>query len=166
MKSKIKLLIMIIIVVAVVCFVNITRSRYVSEMTAVGNIDAAIPIIVLNEGSLDNQLMLPGDSKTYEFYVGNKDGTDINEVKMNYYIDIVLTQNEIPLTYKLYEVTNSGENEVTKTDGKYGPLVLDYGVEQNRHFKLVINWNENDNSVTYAGKQNTFNLKINATQIL
>ncbi len=166
MKSKIKLLIMIIIVAAVVCFVNITRSRYMSEMTAVGNIDAAIPIIVLNEGSLDNQLMLPGDSKTYEFYVGNKDGSDINEVKMNYYINVELTKNEIPLTYKLYEITNNGENEITKTDGKFGPFVLDYGVEQNRHFKLVIEWNENDNSVNYAGKQNTFSLKINATQVL
>ena len=166
MKSKVKLLIMVIIIIAAVCFVNITRSRYLSEVTAVGDIDAAIPIITLNENVIESQLMLPGDSREFEFYVSNKENDSINEVEMNYYLTIALTKTEIPLTYKLYEISNNTQNEVTKTNDKYGPFNLPYGTESQRHFKIVVSWDENDNSYTYAGKENKFNIEINATQVL
>ncbi len=165
MKRKIKFLIVIFIFISTVYFLNITNSRYTSEANIKENLDIAIPRISLKtENTIDS--MLPGDTRTYNFSVNNTENSEINEVQMEYYINVNITQSDLPLTYKIYKLEGTTETELENTSNGYGPITLNYGTEETQNFKIIFTWDETKNSVEYANKSYKFSIEVNSTQVI
>lgn len=164
MKTKIKFLIITFIIISSIYLINATTSRYSSEINSTSNVDVAIPQIELKLGSAENKLMFPGDSREVEFYIQNYSGIKVNEVLMSYYINLDITDSSIPINYRIYDITGNSQTELSQTSEGFGPVTLNYGTEEDRHFKIVFTWDENNNSASYAGKQFSFKIEVNATQ--
>ena len=165
MKRKIKFLIVMFIIISTVYFLNITNSRYTSETNIKENLDIAIPRISLKiENTIDS--MLPGDTRTYNFSVNNTENSGINEVQMEYYINVNITQSDLPLTYKIYKLEGTTETELENTSNGYGPITLNYGTEETQNFKIIFTWDETQNSVEYANKSYKFSIEVNSTQVI
>lgn len=165
MKRKVKFLIVIFIFISTVYLLNITKSRYTSETNIKENLDIAIPRISLEtENTIDS--MLPGDTRIYNFSIKNTENSKINEVQMEYYINVNITQNDLPLTYKIYSVEGTRETELITTTNGYGPVNLNYETEETQNFKIVFTWDEAQNSVEYAGKNYKFNIEVNSIQVI
>ena len=164
MRLKFKFFILTFIIISSIYLINTTTSRYLSEINSKSNVDVAIPQIELETNNPTNTMMFPGDSREVEFYVKNYKDTKINEVLMTYYIDLDIIDSSIPLQYRIYDITENTQTELVQTAEGFGPITLNYGEEEERHFKIIFTWDENDNNVSYASKQFSFNLEVNATQ--
>ena len=167
LRRKIEFVIVTTMFIATMFLVNYTNSRYMSEVNIQYDLNVAIPQIVLDtsQNNLTNPI-LPGDTTSYEFYINNYNDINQNEVLMTYYINLELSTQDIPLTYKIYQIAGTTETELTQDTEGYGPITLDYEQQQSQHFKIIFTWDENDNSVSYANKQFSFKIKINATQVV
>lgn len=167
LRRKIEFVLITTIFIATMFFVNYTNSRYVSDVNIQDDVNVAIPQIVLDttQNNLTNPI-LPGDTTSYEFYINNYNGTNQNEVLMTYYINLDLIAQNIPLTYRIYQITGTTETELAQTTEGFGPITLDYEQQESQHFKIVFTWDENDNSVYYENKNFDFKIKINATQVV
>ena len=167
MKRKIKFAMILFIIISSIFFIKTTNSRYISEINSNNNLDVAVPQIVLDSSSIDTSaLIFPGDSVECEFYVKNYENSKINEVLMTYYIKLNITESAIPLTYKIYEISGTNETELVQNDEGFGPITLNYGTEEEKHYKIIFTWYKNNNNVQYADKQFSFNIEINATQVI
>lgn len=164
MKMKFKFIILTFTIISSIYLINTTTSRYLSEISAKNNVDVAVPQIELDTVNTTNTLMFPGDSQEVEFHIKNYDDININEVLMTYYINLDITNSSIPLNYKIYDITGDNQTELAQTAEGFGPVTLNYGTQEDRYFKIVFTWDENDNSVLYASKQFEFQIEINATQ--
>ena len=166
MKRKIKYMIIIFIIISGMYLVNKTNSRYISEMNFNTDIDVAIPQIILDDSKINiSKLIVPGDSVECEFYVKNHENSNINEVLMQYYIKANIIKSEIPLTYKIYEVVGNTETELSKKGDEFGPITLNYGVEEEKTYKIKFIWESTNNDVQYSDKQFTFKIEINSEQV-
>lgn len=166
MKKALKLMTLMFIIVSSIFLINTTKSRYVSEVNTKNDVVVAIPQIQLDTStlSLTTEKLLPGDSTYCEFYIKNYENSKVNEVLMIYYIDLEITNQGMPLNYTIYEITENSEIELTKTDEGFGPITLNYGEEEDTHYKIVFTWDESNNNETYADKQFSFKILVNATQ--
>lgn len=166
MKRRIKLLISVFIIICSIYFIKTTNSRYFSEVNIDGNIDVAVPQIVLDTSNCaTSSTIIPGASQTYDFYVKNYNDSKINEVLMTYYININITKSNIPLTYKIYEVSGSSENELTQVTEGFGPMTLNYETQEEKHYKIVFTWDENDNNISYVNTDFAFQISLNTTEV-
>ena len=166
MKRKVKFVIAVFITLCSICFITITNSRYASNVNLNGNVDVAIPQIVLNtDNILNKSTILPGETVTYEFNVQNFENSKINEVQMDYYININQIINQLPITYKIYMINGTNETELTQTTNGFGPITLKYGKEQTTSFKLIYTWDEKNDDVSYANKDYSFNISVDINDI-
>lgn len=166
MKRRIKFIVIIFVIISSISFIDTTKSRYLSELNMSDNISVAIPQIVIDMENNQNATIIPGNTKFYEFCVKNYENTKINEVLMNYYIVPNITKSDIPLTYKVYEITGSAQVELTQTSEGFGPITLNYGTEEEKKYKITFTWAESNNDVSYANKEFKFKIGINATQVI
>lgn len=166
MKKIIKFLIIIFIFSSSIYLMNTTKSRYASGINIKNNVNVAVPIIELDTSTLNSSLstILPGDSRSCEFSIRNNKDSKINEVLMSYYINLDITNQGLPLTYKIYDMTNGTEQELTQTSNGFGPITLNYGQEQNSRYKITFTWDESQNSDTLANQNFSFKVLVNATQ--
>lgn len=164
--KKIKFLIVIFILVSTVYLLNVTNSRYTSEANIKESLDIAIPRISLETENITIDTMLPGDTRTYNFNIKNTENSEINEVQMEYYINVNVTQGDLPLTYKIYSIDGTAETELESTSNGYGPITLNYGTAETKNFKIIFTWDETQNSVEYANKSYKFNIEVNSTQVI
>lgn len=145
--------------------INTTNSRYLAELKAENSLDLAIPKVVLDTNDFAEQI-LPGETLSYEFYVKNHEDNNINEVLMEYYFKINITQDDLPLEYKVFDITENTEVELSETADGIGPIELKYGEIQENNYRIDFIWDENDNSSEYANKQFSFKIELNATQVV
>lgn len=165
MNKKTKLILIICTVLTSIYVINLTSSRYLSSINTTDNVDVAMPRIILETPEISNN-MLPGDTYEYTFYVKNNENNKINEVLMSYYVNINIENQDLPLTYEVYSVSNNQETKLEQNTSGYGPVTLDYGEEKNNQYKIIFKWAETENSVTYASKQFSFNIELTAEQII
>lgn len=153
-------------IIVLVSSINVTMSRYIREATAQNSI-IAVPVLTLSNNNQQYEIedMLPGDVKEYTFSVSNKSGTQINEVLLSYYFEINF-ESDIPLQFKLFDITDGTEKELTITNQKTSEIELLYDQEVIKNYKLKIIWNESDNSYTYAGREITCDINLTAVQVV
>lgn len=167
MKRKIKFAMILFIIISSMYLVKTTNSRYISKINSNNSLDVAVPQITLDNFSMNtSELVLPGDSVECEFYIKNYENSKINEVMMAYYINLNITEQGIPLTYKIYEISGTKEIELAYNEKGFGPVTLNYGTEETKKYKIIFTWDKNNNSNQYANKQFSFNVKVNATQVI
>lgn len=166
MKKKIIFGTIVFTIICGVYLIKITNSRYLSEVNIDGNIDVAVPEIVLDTSNYSGLIsMLPNQTKDFEFSVKNYTDSNINEVLMEYYIKINVVKSDLPLHYKLYEISGSNENLLNETTEGFGPITLNYGNKEEKTYKLQFTWDGNENKVSYANKVYSFNILAETNKI-
>lgn len=166
MKKKIIFGTIIFTIICCVYLIKITNSRYISKVNIDGNIDVAVPQIVLDvKNYSDSFTLLPGQTQEMEFSIKNYNDLRTNEVLMEYYIKINTTKLDLPLEYELYEVSSTNEKKLTANSQGFGPITLNYGNQEEKKYKLKFSWDENDNNISYVNKQYSFQILAETIEI-
>lgn len=166
-KIRIKYIVLFILILICAYSIGLTNSRYVSESNYNNNLEIAKPIIEIESDSnkkIEN--MLPGDTAEYIFNVKNTDNTNKNEIMLNYYIKVVIPENGIPLTYKIYDITNGTEKEININSNKTDLISLGFENIENHKYKIKFIWPKDKKDYSYANKDMKFDIEVYAEQAL
>lgn len=166
LKSKLLYICCFLTIILFLYTLNVTSSRYLGKVETDDDV-VAVPIFTLNNNERTYtvaDIELPGDEYEILFKVSNVENGIVNDVLLNY--NFKFSTENIPLTFKLYEVTTSGEVEIPITNKVTGTLTMDYHTPTTKDYKLKIIWDEKDNNYEYADKNATFKIELNAVQVV
>ena len=76
----------------------------------------------------------------YDFIINNYVENEINEVNLDYVIEINASESNFPVEYELYDMKTN--KVLPLTDGKSEKLKLKSNEKEERHFKIIIKWKE------------------------
>ena len=158
----------IFILIIIIAFTGkIASSRFNSEANKNGNLNIAKPIVELEQVSSNNFTnMKPGDTVEYTFNVKNNNGSNTNEVTMNYYIEVTYNNNNLPLTYEIYDITTGSEVQLTTNNNQTNLLQLGLGNIETHNFKIKFIWPQSSNSYTYSSQNISFDIDVYAEQVI
>lgn len=98
----------------------------------------------------------------YFFEIKNFDNkNNINEIDLNYKIEIQSAKKNFPIKYKLIDVDNNVELQLI--NNKTELLNLEKNQKEIRHFKIFVEWNDFDIDIELADETD-INIKIEAVQ--
>lgn len=165
LKLKLKYIALFILIIICAFAINLTDSRYSSSKTIDDSIQIAKPIVEMESTSATTiENILPGQTVEYEFNIKNTDGTFTNEVLMNYYIKVTYNNNNLPLTYEIFDVTDGTEKKLTTTSNQTDIKSIGYSDVEVHKYRIKFTWPSNENDVSYAGKQISFDIDVYAEQ--
>ena len=96
----------------------------------------------------------------YFFEIKNFDNkNNINEIDLNYKIEIQSAKKNFPIKYKLIDVDNNVELQLI--NNKTELLNLEKNQKEIRHFKIFVEWNDFDIELA---DETDINIKIEAVQ--
>lgn len=166
-KIKIRYFILFISILICVFSIGMTNSRYTSAKKIDNELPIAKPIIEFESVSTSEITnVVPGDTIEYNFNIKNTDGTMTNEVAMNYYIKLSHKDSNLPLKYKIYDITSGTEVELPITSEQTSVISLGYGEVETHKYKIKFIWPISNNDEAYANKQTTFDIEIYAEQAM
>lgn len=166
MKNKIKFIIILFIIISTIFIVGITNARYMLEANVRSDLDLAIPRMALVGVTNTIEAMLPGDTRSFDFNLNNYENSKTNEVLMQCYINVNVTTEEFPLTYKVYSLSGGNQTELTQTANGFGPVTLNYGTQESNQYRIIFTWDANNNNDSYANKNYAFQIQTEATQVI
>ena len=139
---------------------NYTKYLYQKE-----DMETPEPEVFIEFMNFENDIfILPGETKDIDFSVKNYSDTNVNRILLDYYMDIDFTVREFDITYTLYDITDGQQVQLTKSQDGYGPISLSNNGRQERHYRLVLSWNKDDNNISNAGKICKCSIGINGTK--
>lgn len=150
MKIKNKNLIIILLLVLSMLTISGVFAKYVSSAYGSGSMQVAKPIIQVVDNSsitIDNDNL----SGTYEFSVRNYNGSEINEVKQGYDIQISINNTTYLESLSLVKVLNGVEVPQSLTNFKAGTYYLGVNDTQEDNYKLYITYS---NTISEAFTEN------------
>lgn len=179
-RKRLKNFFVVYFIIALLFFSNYSFSRYIETSNGVGTIEIATPVLTLNNSSTQCEVkdMLPGETRECTFSVSNKDGSQLNEVSMDYYFLLTL---ESDIDYLNLEFVDDYDDKkiVIDESGKVtdDSMVLNYSQEETKSYTVKIIWNdeqdtdkeykyEDYNDYRYAGKPITLNIELKGSQII
>ena len=166
-KMKFKYIILFILILICSFSIGLTNSRYTSSKKIGDSLPIAKPILEFEPVSNSRiNDMLPGQMVTYDFNIKNTDGNITNEVLINYYIKVTCEDNNLPITYKIYDITDATEEEVTVTSEQTSLITLGYKEIENHKYRIKFTWLSSDKAASYADKQTEFNIEVYAEQAI
>lgn len=129
------------------------------------NLPIAKPIIEFEAASPSEiSDMIPGQTVQYDFIIKNTDGASQNEVAINYYIKVTYQNNNLPLTYKIYDITTGTEQELQVTDNQTSLIKMGYEDIENHKYRIKFTWPLSQNDVSYINKQIGISIEVFAEQ--
>lgn len=135
-KSKIILLILLIIIILLGILVGISFSKYQSRLEGKVIANIAKPIIeVRKEQSLLLTALAPKAS--YVFEVRNFKEDELNQVEMEYYIEIISNTDEA-IKFKLY----NGDEQISLNNNKTGKINLRKEERETHSYRLEITYDK------------------------
>jgi len=187
-KNNYKYLLSITILLFLLFASNKTLSRYNTSIDL--TVEPAMPVVGIEAENSKTIEFAQLGWLTYQFDIINgaadKDGSwHTNELDMEYYINIVPEEENVPLNLKyLYRLKNDWSidgDPLLYIEGKgYGPFSLmhegqkdEEGYQQRTHYTLVYTWGDceenNENcerkmDASYAGRKYKFHIEIKAYQ--
>ena len=163
-KNKSFILLVFCVIFLFLFTFNVTSSRYMGTISGEVSDIVAIPVLSLEKPSFSYtpEKMLPGYTDESDFYVSNYDDQNTNEVLMKYYLR-VRVDSEIPVNVIL---TSEDGTELKLTDGRTEEYELLYNERMRTKYHIKIEWNENDDSYEYAGKDVKLIVDLIATQVV
>lgn len=166
-RLRIKYVVLFILILIFVFSIKFTNSRYSSDSNYEDVLEIAKPIIEIEpETSAEISNMLPGDTVDYLFNVKNTDEKNQNEVLLNYYLKVIISDNSLPITYKIYDITDGLENELEIISGKTNLISLGFENVESHKYKIRFTWPEEENDVSLAGKEIKFDIDVYAEQVI
>lgn len=135
-KSKIILLILLIIIVLLGILVGISFSKYQNKLAGNAIANLAKPIIeVRKEQSLLLTALAPKAS--YVFEVRNFKEDELNEVEMEYYIEII-THTDEAINFALYK----GDEQIPLNNNKTQKINIPKEEKQTHSYRLEITYDK------------------------
>ena len=172
MSNKLNLRYIELFVLIILCTfaIGLTNSKYSSTVSAEENINIAKPIVELEPTSeITVENILPGQTATYTFNIKNNventDGTlTKNDILMNYYVKVIYNDSNLPLTYEIYDTTTGEDVKLNTTSNQTDINTRGYKEIENHSYKIIFTWPADANDVSYANKDTSFNIDVNAEQ--
>ena len=159
-KRKKNDLLIVIITILVIGINNMSLSKY--DYIANGNaqVEIAKAIVVLEKDeTIQKQIDQNSFPLEYNFVLNNYKEDKVNEVDLEYNIEIEAVEENFPVSYILFDCDNN--TQIQLTEGKTEKMHLQKFQKQSRKFKLYLQWKELD---VELGEEIEINLKINAIQ--
>lgn len=178
MKTKILIILSIVVIIFVVILNKVSFGKYESDMESKSKLDIAFYVIDSNyqveEIKLD-KLSPSNDLYTYEFSVANYNENKMLEVDAEYHI-VIRTTTNLNLEYELYK--NDEENSqfikkevVTDSDGMYYNLMetdkekFSYKNKQINNYKLTVKFPIEYINYNYQDIMDSIEIIVLSTQI-
>ena len=179
MKTRFKVLMILIVVSMLILASGITYSVFTTEKEA-DVVDQKIAKFIFDTRQLDNiQLeinnILPNETKEFLFSVSNTSSVTSNTT-IEYQITLY-TYHFIPLDIKLYKVEENEDDELLMTcDETYSRdatnkivcnssvYSMDYETEETTNYKLVVKFEEGYNDYKYSELVDFIDLQISSWQ--
>lgn len=152
-------------------------ARYTSQ--ASGSDSARVALfghdesVVLESGTDGMSGLKPGDSRIYTLTVSNTKNQAISEVTIDYTLEIVTTGN-LPLKYTVYkkngsqtdtEVGTFEETSATmKKTFRTEDMHFEAGVQGSVEYTVLVEWQADKKSASYAGMPDDITVNINVEQ--
>lgn len=150
-KSKIVLLLLLILIILLGILIGISFSKYQSKLEGKAIANLAKPVIeVRKEQSLLLTALKPKAS--YVFEVRNFKEDELNEVEMEYYIEIV-THTDEAISFDLYR----GEEKIPLNNNKTGKINLTKEEKQTHSYRLEITYDKTKGEI---GKDINENVEV------
>lgn len=150
-KSKIVLLLLLILIILLGILVGISFSKYQSKLEGKAIANIAKPLIeVRKEQSLLLSALAPKAS--YVFEVRNFKDDELNEVEMEYYIEVVSNTDEA-IKFELYR----GEEQIPLNNNKTEKINLTKEEKQTHSYRLEITYDKTKGEI---GKDINENVEV------
>ncbi len=160
MKKSKRDLRMIIVSILIIGINTVSLSKY--DYVANGNAQAQIAkaiFIVEKDEIIKKQIDQNSFPLEYNFTINNYEGDKINEVNLEYNIEIETNEPNFPVSYVLFDCDNN--TQIQLTEGKTQKMHLQKFEKQSRKFKLYLQWRELDVALA---PDIEIKLKMNAIQ--
>lgn len=166
MKNHKNIIVVILLLLFTVFLIySFTFSKFASDISGKGNAEIATPIIDL-VGS--NKIVGKNYDDTakeieYNFSVNNFDSIgNINQVDLEYLIQIKNDNLEFPTEYQLYD----GSNQKIELNNNITNLIfLDKDLKTSHKYKLIIKYANKGNGINIINKLNNLDITISAEQV-
>ena len=155
-RKNIEVIILLLILI-LISLVGITLARYQASIKGTANAQIANPIFeVRREESLLLTALAPKAS--YVFEVRNYDEKDINEVDMEYYVEII-SNTDKSITFELFQV----DTKIPLKDNKTDKISLNKENKENHKYRLDITYDKDKIQVEEDIKEKV-EIKIHSIQ--
>lgn len=135
-KNKIMLLLLLLLIILLGILVGISIAKYQNKMVGQGFANIAKPVLeVRREQSLLLTALAPKAS--YVFEVRNYKEDELNQVEMEYYIEII-THTDEAINFALYK----GEEQIPLNENKTGKIQLTKEEKQTHAYRLEITYDK------------------------
>lgn len=151
------LLIILLILLLMMFFGSSTFSKFKSKVSSSGIAEIATPIF--NVEGVNSIKIDKNNSSKYNFSVSNYKNTNISQVEITYYIEI-LNNSEANLSFSLYDANNK---QVKLVDNKSGLFTLKKNITQKDNFSLYVTYTED--STILDDIEGNIQIKVEAAQI-
>lgn len=155
--KKIIILLLLIFIILLGIFVGISYSKYQSKIETQAYAKIAKPILqIKREQSLLLTALAP--KATYVFEVRNYTEDELNEIEMEYYIEIISKTDE-SIKFELYQ----GENKIPLTENKTDNIKLTKDEKQTHSYRLEITYEKSKQTLKEDINENV-EVKIHSIQ--
>lgn len=166
MKNRKNIIVIILVLLFTVFLIyNFTFSKFASDISGKGNGEIATPIIDLVGSNKIVGIDYDDTAKEieYNFSVNNFDNIgNVNQVNLEYLIQIKNDNLEFPIEYQLYD----GSNQKIKLNNNITNLIfLDKDVKTSHKYKLIIKYANKGNGINIINKLNNLDITISAEQV-
>lgn len=156
-KRKIGILILLILIILLGILVGISFSKYQNKMIGQGFSNIAKPVLeVRREQSLLLTALAPKAS--YVFEVRNYKEDELNEVEMEYYIEIISNTDEA-IKFALYK----GEEQIPLNNNRTDKIKLTKEEKQTHSYRLEITYDKTKSTIEKDINENV-EVKIHSIQ--
>lgn len=140
LSNKITIVLIIIIILQII---NFTNSKYNTKFFQNGIAKIAEPIIVFESFEEENKLINKLDfPREYQFKIKNYENNKINEIDFLYNIEIIESNNNFPIKYKIFDVSNN--KEIIVKNGITETLKISKEIKEEKIYKIILEWEEKE----------------------
>lgn len=140
LSNKITIVLVIILILQII---NFTNSKYNTKFFQNGIAKIAEPIIVLESFEEENKLINKLDfPREYQFKIKNYENNKINEIDFLYNIEIIESNNNFPIKYKIFDVSNN--KEIIVENGITETLKISKEIKEEKIYKIILEWEEKE----------------------
>lgn len=166
-KLRIKYVVLFILILICAFSIGLTNSRYTSDSNYEDNLAIAKPVVEIeSQSETEISNMLPGDTVEYLFNIKNTDGTNQNEVLLNYYLKVTFASDALPLTYEIFDITDGTETKLELSSNQTNLISLGFTNIETHKYKIKLTWPEDQNDVSLANQNVAFDIDVYAEQVV
>lgn len=157
-------ILVLLCIITTIILISVSISKYTNVISGGDSAQVAVPIINLEENTLDININPNDLEKEYVFKVSNKEEDKISEVAMEYTLEIN-NANNLPVEFELYSCKSGVTDNTNLLDNnKTSKIKLGLNDEE-QEYQLKIKWNQENKNYQYAKVIDYVQIVLNSSQI-